>query len=145
MKTLQERFDDKYIPVTEAGCWLWTATTWNGYGKLSNQGRLRYAHRISYELHIGEIPEGMHVLHKCDVPCCVNPHHLFLGTHKDNMQDKISKGRHGGREKLTLDQVKEIRYKFKPHAYTYAMLSEEYSVSVGAINHVVNNRNWSSA
>lgn len=85
-----------------------------GYGRLSVNGVQQYAHRASYELHRGKIPRGMNALHKCDIPTCINPDHLFLGTHGDNVADKVAKGRqpHGskvGNSKLTDAEVIAIR------------------------------------
>lgn len=79
-------------------CVDWTASKgWNGYGKFYLKGSYIGAHRVVFELTNGEIPDGLHVLHQCDRPECVNPEHLFLGTHADNMRDKESKGRGGHR------------------------------------------------
>lgn len=76
------------------GCWLWIASTsHNGYGFFKFHNRQLKAHRFIYEWTIGVIPEGLHVLHRCDTPACVNPAHLFLGTHRDNMRDMHEKGR----------------------------------------------------
>ena len=88
-----QRFFDK-INKSEDGCWLWTAGgRGTGYGAIKYNGKIVDAHRVSWILHFGEIPEGMFICHKCDVRKCVNPDHLFIGTHKDNMQDCIKKGR----------------------------------------------------
>lgn len=100
-------------------CWLWEANkATNGYGMFKHDGKMRLAHRHSYEMNVGKIPDGLCVLHKCDVPACVNPDHLFLGSHKDNAKDKVAKGRHrwgemrGGTNpaaKLSTDDVLAIR------------------------------------
>jgi hypothetical protein len=101
VKTLRERFEERYVPEPNSGCWLWTGgCNESGYGMICEaQGRAgannrpRRAHRVSYEMHLGAIPDGMMVCHKCDVPSCVNPCHLFCGTGFDNARDMAAKGR----------------------------------------------------
>jgi hypothetical protein len=81
------------IPI--GGCWLWTGTKWNtGYGYFRKNRKIQVAHRYMYALYKGTFDPKLHVLHTCDNPSCVNPEHLFLGTHTDNMKDMTSKGRH---------------------------------------------------
>jgi hypothetical protein len=76
------------------GCWLWIAyRDEKGYGAFGFKGKVQRAHRVAYELALGPIAPGMHVLHSCDNPSCVNPSHLRLGTHADNMRDRIERGR----------------------------------------------------
>ena len=90
-------FDDFYEPVTEAGCWLWMGSIDSkGYGGIKVDGKQMGAHRRSWVLANGPIPDRLHVLHKCDTPSCVNPSHLFLGTNYDNVQDMVRKGRARG-------------------------------------------------
>lgn len=89
-----ERFWKKVPARPEEGCWEWSASTKPfGYGQLAVNNRPAYAHRISYEIHYGPIPEGMFVRHTCDNPLCVRPTHLIVGTQLDNMKDMISRGR----------------------------------------------------
>ena len=105
-----ERFNAKWVLNKANGCWEWTgATADKGYGsiKIPKQRRQIPAHRLSYLIHKGEIPEGKCVLHKCDNPRCVNPEHLFTGTKLDNAQDMVSKMRHCFGEKQWMHKLSE--------------------------------------
>lgn len=95
-RPLVDRFSEKYVVDASTGCWKWAGSTVNGGYGMINAGRGAgniLAHRASYAIHVGEIPDGMLVLHRCDNPSCVNPKHLFLGDHNDNMKDMARKGR----------------------------------------------------
>ncbi len=89
-----DRFFHKVDKASD--CWGWLAgKDKDGYGKIKVSGKTVQAHRLSWNIHNGSVPEGVHVLHHCDNPSCVNPDHLFLGTHLDNMHDRDAKGRNG--------------------------------------------------
>ena len=92
--TIYERFQGKYIPVTESGCWLWLASCHNdGYGWFSLNGRMYLAHRIAYELYKEPIPNGLEIDHLCRVRSCVNPDHLEAITHKENISCGLNNGK----------------------------------------------------
>ena len=86
-----DRFKTKY-KIVESGCWEWQAgRVQAGYGVFYFHGKSKYAHRMSYEFFIGEIPDELLVCHTCDNPSCVNPFHIFLGTDKTNVADSMNK------------------------------------------------------
>ena len=88
-----ERFWSK-VKKQPNGCWEWQAAkTRLGYGRFAPEGTTVKAHRVSFELCKGPIPDGMHVMHSCDNPPCVNPEHLSLGSNQDNVNDREAKGR----------------------------------------------------
>lgn len=151
LKPAEERFARYVEPEPMSGCWLWIG--WSdrkGYGYLGlgrkGDGRMP-AHRFSYQLHRGLIPAGMHVLHKCDVPSCVNPAHLFLGTHQENMADMWAKGRgpageRQGCAKLTALEAATIRTRAAGGTFQCALASE-YQVARATINRLVKGKTWS--
>jgi hypothetical protein len=95
---LRTRFEASYIPEPNSGCWLWIGSaihqkTNYSRGQLEANGRTRYASQVSYELHVGSIPAGKIICHTCHNPLCVNPEHLYAGTHKQNTADMVRAGR----------------------------------------------------
>jgi hypothetical protein len=156
-KSLAERFwakvnkDGPTQPHMDTPCWVWIgAKHKQGYGLIDETdryGKKIGAHRASWIVNVGPIPEGMDVLHKCDNPPCVNSHHLFLGNDQDNMDDKYRKGRgrHPKGEEmpqhiLTKTQVDEIRAVFP--SKTRKQLATEYGVSYATICDVISRRSW---
>jgi len=130
------------------GCWLWKGTiTVQEYGVLSFRGHIYRAHRISWELHYGPIPEGLFPCHHCDNRGCVRPDHLFLGTNRDNMRDAAAKGRlpigeRHVKAKLTATQVREIRTRYTAGGTTHRQLARDFGCCKTTISHVLAHRVW---
>lgn len=103
---LRERLEKHTLPEPMSGCWLWDGNSYHefGYGLVSYKGKQYATSRLAWMAYRGPITKGMHVLHKCDNPTCLNPDHLFLGTHQDNVADMIRKGRHGGGREKRIQQ-----------------------------------------
>lgn len=100
-----QKIEEKFVLKTTS-CWQWLGCTQRSgrkrkeaYGSVQYEGKVWRAHRLFYTLYKGEIPKGLHVLHACDNVFCVKPEHLFVGTHVDNMQDKLSKNRDHNKKK----------------------------------------------
>lgn len=131
------------MPEPNTGCWFWLGyCDKDGYGSFSYKRKPNKAHRFSYFLFRGEIGENL-VLHSCDVPCCVNPDHLFLGGHKENMIDKVNKnrcakGESHGMSKLNQNQVREIRVSSESNR----KLSIKYNVNKKLIIEIKKRRIW---
>lgn len=136
------RFWPKVYKAGANGCWLWTgALQRHGYGHFRDQQRVdQSAHRWSWEQANGrKVPNGLHVCHTCDVRNCVNPAHLFLGTIKDNAQDKVAKGRHT--TKLNAAQVREIRRRADAGEMN-TVLAREFNMSTAQIGVIVRRIQW---
>lgn len=142
--SLSERLAYYSTPDPATGCVIWTASKIRGgYGQLSWLGRSRKAQRLAWEAAYGKPASHLHVCHKCDVPACINPAHLFLGTIGDNMADKVSKGRQErgeghGLAKLTNDQVHAIRSDGRPQW----MIAADYGVRPNAISRIITRKRW---
>lgn len=143
-KTIEERFWDKVSKSD--GCWLWNGSVdTEGYGQLYRGGKHQNvaAHRFSWQIHFGDIPIGMKVLHRCDTPPCVRPDHLFLGTQADNIADMDAKGRRSHGEaspsaKLSENDVRQIRHSTKRNVE----LSLEFNVDASVISEIRSGKKW---
>jgi hypothetical protein len=145
----KELFWQHVITVDGDACWGWTGSISRGYGNVRVKKRHYGAHRISWEIHFGAIPPGLSVLHKCDNPSCCNPAHLFIGTQADNMRDMKEKGRaRWGTEgnprpqKLTADQVREIRILYANGNITTYQLGKQFNVDQTCISQIVLRKIW---
>lgn len=149
------RIAEKLV-VAESGCWEWTGyRNREGYAMASSGGsRTELVHRIVYRLCVGDLPTGVCVCHRCDNPPCVNPAHLFLGTHRDNMRDAATKQRLRPRDsrgeknpgaKLTEDDVRQIRAKAAAGEGTPGIqmqLANEFGVSTKTIALIIKRVTW---
>lgn len=139
-------FEARYR-IDSSGCWIWTLKP-NGRGRplfyCVDSHRQEGASIASYWLYKGEVPEGLGVLHTCDIPMCVNPEHLYLGTQADNIRDMDARGRRvspAGQDshlaRFTNQQADEIRLKYSSGKYSHRILANEYLVSRATIKRVI--------
>jgi hypothetical protein len=142
---VRERFNQQ-LRITP-GCWLWLGRCFeSGYGQFYAEGRHQRAHRVAWRMYEGD-PGPLHVLHSCDTPCCVNPAHLFLGTHAENMADMASKGRAVNRPlrgdanpgaKLTAAQASAI----KTDTRLQKVIAAEFGVHQVLVSRIKTGKAW---
>lgn len=129
-----------YVQKTDT-CWLWQGSQDDkGYGKTNIDSKIMAAHRAAYTLFKGTIEEYKFVCHSCDNPSCVNPDHLWIGTHKENMKDMHDKGRIY--TKLTAYQINKIRDLWDRKQMGCVELAKKYNISPGHLSNIVNRRIW---
>lgn len=128
---------------TSGDCWLWTASKdQDGYGHFRTKDQRFRAHRFSYILAHGSIPNGMIVCHHCDTPACVNPNHLFIGTYADNAADRDSKKRNSMHlAKLSPNQVRVIRARFTA-GETQTSIALDFHVRQTTISRIIHRETW---
>lgn len=145
------RFFSKFLVDRVTECWEWDEQLDNGgYGVFCLDNRKEKAHRFSWNYYFGEIPDGMFVCHHCDNPSCVNPNHLFLGTHQDNMDDMAKKGRRVSltgedcpSSKLSYNDVRKIRALYDSgEIRNMSKLSRMFGVTIGSIRPIVKRLGW---
>lgn len=129
-------------------CWIWKGSKFSsGYGEFRFEDERR-AHRVSWLLFRGKIPKGIHILHKCDVKDCVNPEHLFLGTHQDNMRDMVKKGRRPqilgtrhGMSKLTEKDILMIR-KLNTKSVSRLDIAKRFNITKENVGYIIRRVTW---
>lgn len=151
-QSLVDKFLARADIGVEEGCWNWAGSIGDsGYGRIKHNGRCLQAHRVSWTLANGAIPEGLLVCHHCDNKVCVRPSHLFIGTNADNMRDMKMKGRgntlhmqgeKNPRSKLTTRQVIKMRVLYAGGNKTQDELAAMYSMSQTQVNHIVQRKSW---
>lgn len=148
-RSLADRLWEKVDKSEKENCWPFLGSKDKlGYGQISlRKGYPIKAYRAAWIVTYGEIPAGKWILHTCDNPSCVNPHHLYCGTPADNARDKVVRLRGTRRElnpmaKLTQESANAIRRRYKQGGITQQQLADEYNVVIGTISAILLNRTW---
>lgn len=142
----------KVSPEPNSGCWLWTANcNHKGYGQIGLGAKsMRTTHRVVYEHFKGPIPAGKQIMHSCDTPCCCNPDHLSVGTHQDNIDDKMRKRRHkagrhnrargsaNGNSRLSYEQARDVKF----GRDSYSVAASKHSVSKSTVYAIRKGLSW---
>lgn len=151
LRPLEVRFWENIDKRGPHDCWEWKASKFKtGYGRVGigqSTGKTALAHRVAYEFTYGPIPNEMVICHKCDNPPCCNPSHLFLGSHADNVSDKVAKNRHDhgmnhACAKLTDEQVVEARLRYATGNFFQRELAAEYCISRGVMGALLRRKTW---
>jgi hypothetical protein len=148
--TAEERFWHYVRKGSPTECWLWKGQRLkSGYGAIRVGNKMIRAHRFSFQIANGRTPL-LHVLHKCDNPLCVNPAHLWEGTHLENMHDMYAKGRRrlphrNHNAKLTDEQIVEIRRTWNPKQHRLSEFADKYGVHLGTISRIVRGQAYKNA
>jgi hypothetical protein len=148
-RKLAEYVESRSIPEPNTGCWLWMGSlNRQGYGHACWGGKRQNASRLAMEMEVGPIPAGLHACHRCDNPPCVNPAHLFLGTPKENMQDRKRKGRNanqhgenGPRAELAPAEVAEIR-NMRLSGHLLREIATTFDVSEATVSRIASRKTW---
>ena len=144
MEALKNRLMSNVEMIPIAGCWIWMgAIDKHGYGKIFTDGRPQRTHRVSFSIHNDETPN--HVLHTCDVPSCVNPSHLYSGSHSDNMRDRENRNRgnkatgiKNGKCRFSSEDIKRMR-DLKSGGFSLRAIARMFDISgTGYVSLVVN-------
>ena len=143
-------FESRLEPDPFGGCLLWSGYTMPfGHGQIKVGGRkgpVLLTHRLAWMIYKGPIPEGFNVLHSCDVPPCCEPRHLFLGTHADNVDDMVTKGRHARGESLWKSRLTDLAiYEILERlsrGESQRSIAMDFDIDASAISRVANNKTW---
>jgi hypothetical protein len=148
--TIPRTFDQRYIPEPNTGCWLWLGViNRKGYGVIQLKVKSKpkrpsvLAHRYSYAMNKGAIPDGLFVCHSCDQRSCINPDHLFLGTAKDNQQDMARKGRGGNpTAKMTMEKARQLRGVREETGLPWSEIGPMFGITRGAASAIGRGLTW---
>jgi hypothetical protein len=143
-KTLRERLEAHSMPEPNSGCVLWIGAACRlGYGSMGWGGRTRKAHRMAWILAHGAISSDLFVCHKCDVPACINPDHLFLGTHRENMADRDAKCRNPRGEEIGNSKISAATAAFiRQDKRTHSVIAKEFGLSQSAVSRIKSRDIW---
>lgn len=145
-KSRIERFEERYIPEPNSGCWLWLGpmNPSNGYGRFYlNEKEVVYAHNFSFKHHKGKIPKGLMLRHTCDIKLCVNPDHVILGTAKQNSQDAVERGQHRSGTRHGMCKLSEIEViDIFVSEESIAEIAEHFAVSRMHVQRIKEKKVW---